>query len=326
VWNTDSAGNYLSNAIGVVSGRSWALENLEAGFHQDLNGDGVVGVTSTLLDPGGATPIYQVADSYALGGTSGLLLKFSGAAVVVGQFGSWTPIGAEQTSFGYEIAWKMTGADQYTVWNTDGAGNYVSNAIGVVSGGSWALENLEAGFNQDLNGDGVVGVTSTLLNAGGATPIYQVADSYALGSASGPLLKSAGAPVVAGGQGAWTPIGAAATATGFEVAWKAGSADQYTVWNTDGAGNFVSDDIGVVSGSSSVLEGFESAFHQDLNGDGTVGIPPVFTDSSAGLTLANASLLTSYAASSFVGTSVPGSPGASTIQSESQTDLTKPHT
>ena len=43
VWNTDSNGNYLSN-IGHVSGTSAALESLETSFHQDLNGDGVIGV------------------------------------------------------------------------------------------------------------------------------------------------------------------------------------------------------------------------------------------------------------------------------------------
>ena len=52
-----------------------------------------------------------------------------GAPVVAGQFGqSWTPIGAEQTASGYEVAWKMTGADQYTVWTTDNSGNYLSSA------------------------------------------------------------------------------------------------------------------------------------------------------------------------------------------------------
>ena len=63
------------------------------------------------------------------------------------------PIGAEQTASGYEVAWKVTGADQYQVWNTDNSGNFVSSA-GVVSGTSAALESFETSFQQDLNGDG----------------------------------------------------------------------------------------------------------------------------------------------------------------------------
>ena len=77
--------------------------------------------------------------------------------MAAGQFGSWAPIGAEQTASGYEVAWKVAGADQYTVWNTDSSGNYLSNPIGVVSGNSCALESLETSFHQDLNGDGVIG-------------------------------------------------------------------------------------------------------------------------------------------------------------------------
>ena len=64
------------------------------------------------------------------------------------------------TATGYEVAWKVTGADQYTVWNTDSSGNYISNAIGVVSGSSTALESLETSFQQDLNGDGTIGLVT----------------------------------------------------------------------------------------------------------------------------------------------------------------------
>ena len=58
----------------------------------------------------------------------------------VGEF-AWAPIGAEQTASGYEVAWKIAGADQYTVWNTDSSGNVTYGVIGAVSGTSTALEN-----------------------------------------------------------------------------------------------------------------------------------------------------------------------------------------
>ena len=72
----------------------------------------------------------------------------------------WTPIGAEQTASGYEVAWKVAGADQYTVWNTDSSGNYSRTSPVAVSGTSRALESLETSFHQDLNGDGVIGQTT----------------------------------------------------------------------------------------------------------------------------------------------------------------------
>ena len=53
----------------------------------------------------------------------------------------------------------VTGTDLYTVWNTDSNGNVVSNSTGgvVVPGSSSVLKSLEPSFQQDLNGDGIIG-------------------------------------------------------------------------------------------------------------------------------------------------------------------------
>ena len=61
------------------------------------------------------------------------------------------------------------GADQYTVWSTDSGGNYLSNIVGAVSGTSAALESLETIFHQDLNGDGVIGVPTVVIETYGST-------------------------------------------------------------------------------------------------------------------------------------------------------------
>ncbi len=67
------------------------------------------------------------------------------------------------------------GANHYGVWNTDASGNFVSGPISNVSGTSAALESIEAGFNDDLNGDGIIGVplpsnTSVIEASGTAEP------------------------------------------------------------------------------------------------------------------------------------------------------------
>ena len=82
-----------------------------------------------------------------------------GAPVVAGEFGGSVPIGAEATATGYEVAWNV-GGGQYAVWNTDSSGNFTSKALAAVPGNSLALESLEPSFQQDLNGDGVIGVPS----------------------------------------------------------------------------------------------------------------------------------------------------------------------
>ena len=82
---------------------------------------------------------------------------------------------------GYDVAWKDPVRGLYTVWSTDSNGNYLSNLIGAVAGNSTALESFETIFNQDLNGDGIIGiyvapgttlqVTSPLPSAVGAATI-----------------------------------------------------------------------------------------------------------------------------------------------------------
>ena len=104
------------------------MKSFEASFQQDLNGDGTVGLTTKVIEAAGSTSLVQAGENYNLSsGGSGPTLKAYGTAVDAGQFGGWTPIGVEQTATGYQVAWKLTGQDQYTVWNTDNSGNYVSN-------------------------------------------------------------------------------------------------------------------------------------------------------------------------------------------------------
>ena len=105
---------------------------------------------------------------------------------------------------------------------------------------------------------------STSLTLAGST--FYLDDS----NGSGPSLKQGGVACVAGVLDGWTPIGVEQTAGGFEVAWKKVGADQYTMWMTDSNGNFRSNPVGVVSGSSTTLKSLEASFHQDLNGDGVI--------------------------------------------------------
>ncbi len=286
VWSTDSNGNYISNLIGAVSGTSAALESFESIFNQDLNGDGYVGLQSTLIQADansyGVVNLTKVADNYFLYNASevGPALSYHGAAVTIDEFGTWTPFGAVQTASGYDVAFEVPGADEYTVWSTDSNGNYISNLIGAVSGTSAALESFESIFHQDLNGDGTISPPAVIAadtSSYGTTSLTQVGYDYFLdgSSGSGPALTYHGAPVTVGEFAPWTPIGAVQTASGYDIALHVPGADEYTVWSADGSGNFLSNLIGAESGSSVALQSFESIFHQDLNGDGTVSPPAV---------------------------------------------------
>ena len=115
----------------------------------------------------------------------------------------------------------------------------------------------------------------TTIESSGTTTLLTDGTYYYLQVGDGPAveLSYGGSPVTVGQFGAWTFIAAQQTTTGFEVALKNGSADQYGVWDTDANGNFVSGPISNVSGTSLALESIEVSFNHDLNGDGTVGVP-----------------------------------------------------
>ncbi len=275
VWTTDSSGDWLSQSA-MLSGASPALQSLEPGFQQDLNGDGSI-PSRMVIDSSGSTALARIADAYLLhpvDGSLGPQLKYGGALVTEGLFGVWAPIGAEQTASGYQVVFQLGSADQYTVWTTDGDGNWLSQSPGV-SGSDPLVASLEPGFAQDLNGDG--GITpTTVVEAEGATSLVGIAGAYFLypdGGSSGPQLKYGGAPVTEGQFGAWEPIGAEQTATGYQVVFQLGGADQYTVWTTDDNGNWLSQSA-VLSGTSAAMVSREDSFQQDLNGDGAIGSPP----------------------------------------------------
>jgi Cellulase (glycosyl hydrolase family 5)/Tryptophan-rich Synechocystis species C-terminal domain len=288
-WAVDNNGNYVSNLTGLVSGTSYAAESLETIFGQDLNGDGTIGPTTTLIQTDGASSLTQVANEYflyAAGGTSGPSLNYGGSPVTAGEFGSIAPIGAVKTASGYDVAWKIPGSEDFTFWTTDSNGNYTSNLTGWVTGNSFALESLESIFGQDLNHDGTIGVTSSLVQTDGATSLLAIANNYYLySSGSGPELSYGGAPVTAGEFGNIAPVGAVKTATGYDIAWQVPGSESFTFWTTDANGNYTSNLTGWVTGNSFALESLESIFGQDFNADGTIGVTAslIQTDASTSL-------------------------------------------
>ena len=271
IWTTDSSGNFVSY-IPAMWGSNSVLKSAEMTFQQDLNSDGVIGNPSVVIESSGVTSLTQVGSNYYLYNSgAGPQLKYGGTAVVVGQIAGWAPIAGEQISGGYQVVWKANGADQYTLWTTDSNGSFVSY-IPAMSGSSSVLKSAETTFQQDLNGDGLIGGTSNVvIELAGSTSLTQVGNNYYLyTSGAGPQLKYGGTAVVAGQIAGWAPIAGEQISGGYQVVWKANGADLYTLWTTDSNGNFVSY-VPAMSGSSSVLKSAETTFQQDLNGDGLIG-------------------------------------------------------
>ena len=283
VWSTDSNGNYLSDLIPTVSGNSTALEALETTFHQDLNGDGTIGIPTVVIQTAGSTAQTEVGTNFFLydAGT-GPELKDGGAAVTAGQFGSSVPIGAVQDrASGYmSVAWETPGANEYTVVEHRQQRQLSLQISSPPCRGTaprWKRwrPHLPPGPQRrwhDRYSDG--GHPDR-----GSTSLTEVGNNFFLYDAgSGPELKDGGAAVTASEFGSSVPIGAVQTASGYDVAWETPGANEYTVWSTDSSGNAISRrsssppcrETAPRAGSAG-----DHTFHQDLNGDGTIGIPTV---------------------------------------------------
>jgi hypothetical protein len=282
VWNTDSNGNFTSNATGILSATSYALESLETSFGEDLNGDGTTGPTTTKIGTNGV--LIQIANQYELTGGTAPFLMLNGSPVTTTTFTTtgWTPVGAVQTATGYEVAFG-DGKGDFVVWNTDSNGNFIGNATPVVLANSPTIEGVEANFGETFKGAGTKATATTLatntittlaeLEPGG---VSQNGDAYELNpvSGTGPLLELNGGVVTKGQFGAagWTPVGALQTGNGYEVAFSNGKG-QFVVWNTDANGNFTGNATPVVSANTPTIEGVETAFGETFAGAGTKATP-----------------------------------------------------
>ncbi len=292
IWTLDSSGNYISS---LFLGSATGVASYETSFNDDLNGDGTIGVPGTSPSPPPSLTVIESSGSMSLltdgtnyylqaNGGQAVELSYGGASVTAGEFAQYgydAPIAAAQTASGYEVAWKTTSGDQYQIWTLDSSGNYISSLF---LGSATGVASYETSFNDDLNGDGTIGVPGTspspppsltVIESSGSMSLLTDGTNYYLQANGGQAveLSYGGASVTAGEfaqYGYDAPIAAAQTASGYEVAWKTTSGDQYQIWTLDSSGNYISS---LFLGSATGVASYETSFNDDLNGDGTIGVP-----------------------------------------------------
>ena len=183
---------------------------------------------------------------------------------------AYAPVGVEQTASGYEVALKNAGADLFSIWNTDSNGNFLSYAVysGKQRGAGIAGDQFPPGSERRRRDRRFLDDDRVRSDRPAWSRSAIIIFSINYQQRDRPELKYNGAPVVAGQFAPYVPVGVEQTASGYEVALKNAGANQFSVWNTDSNGNFLS--YTVYSGTSAALESLETSFHQDLNGDGVV--------------------------------------------------------
>lgn len=151
--------------------------------------------------------------------------------------------------------------------------------------GTDTVTNVENLLFTDGNVASFALTSSSVVEAQGATELVKVGSNYYLNPITGgvgPSLKSGGVAYIEGHHGAWVPIGAEQVSDGgYDVAWK-NSAGLFSFWSTDSNGDYVSTLTADLPRYSLTVETFETTFHQDLNGDGVIGIPNLSSQAAGG--------------------------------------------
>src|SRR5947199_345119 len=93
----------------TMKGGDEALQTYETTFKQDLNGDGRIGPPPrTVIEQAGVTSLVRSGIFFFGRRRRNTCVREVSSGVcssVVGQFGAWLPIGAEQVTGGYRVAW-----------------------------------------------------------------------------------------------------------------------------------------------------------------------------------------------------------------------------
>ena len=312
-WNT-----YTISSSGVLdwSNSTWGgIGKYESNFNQDLNDDGGIGLTAALQDVttdiSGArlkrdseqglyidvnndgSNIIAIVDQW--GGTPRFDYSNSWTDSYYGTTGSWAQesIAVEEQDDGtFRLAVKSTDTFNGTAttnWNT-----YTISSSGVLdwSNSTWGgITKHEEKFNQDLNGDSTIGLSSTSLTASS-------------GDTTGAILKKDSEnglyiDVTGDGQTLLNIVDNYGNSPYFDNSenWYDGSYSQESIaveQQSDGTfklavkntntyndttethwGVYTVDSSGILDWSNSSWGGItkhEADFNQDLNGDGAVGI------------------------------------------------------
>ena len=168
----------------------------------------------TVIELSGTTSLLTDGTHYFFqpNGGAAVELSYGGSPIVAGEFGAWTPIAAQQTATGYEVALEEVGADLY-----GRVGHRQQRQLRLGSpeqriGDERGAEVVETSFNFDLNGDGVIGPPPpTVIESNGSMSLFDGWDQLFSRAERGTAvtLSYNGAPVTVGQFGGWTPIAAA---------------------------------------------------------------------------------------------------------------------
>ncbi|MFY7885493.1 MAG: hypothetical protein ACOVOV_11700 [Dolichospermum sp.] len=276
LWTLDSNWNWQSST------GWWGLNSSEAftqetNFQQDFNGDGIIGSPYTPIETFGNTKLVQDTTNKLytqIGNNNPIAIKNGGTQITTNIYPGWQTLAAETVNGVNQVLWKYNDGNYLHLWSLDSNWNWQSST------GWWGLNSSEAftqetNFQQDFNGDGIIGSPYTPIEAFGNTKLVQDTTNKLytqIGNNNPTAIKIGATQITTNIYPGWQTL-AAETVNGVnQILWKYNDTNHLHLWSLDNNWNWQSS-TGWWGLNSSEAFTQETNFQQDFNADGIIGSP-----------------------------------------------------
>ncbi|WP_287722062.1 ELWxxDGT repeat protein, partial [Microcystis sp. M049S1] len=234
-------------------------------------------ISVTPIETFGNTKLVQDTTNklYAqIGNNNPIAINISGTQITTNIYPGWQTLAAETVNGVNQVLWKYNDGNYLHLWSLDSNWNWQSST------GWWGLNSSEAftqetNFQQDFNGDGVIGQPYTPIETFGNTKLVKDTTNklYAQIGNNNPIaINISGTQITTNIYPGWQTL-AAETVNGVnQVLWKYNDGNYLHLWSLDNNWNWQSS-TGWWGLNSSEAFTQETNFQQDFNGDNQIGNP-----------------------------------------------------
>jgi hypothetical protein len=276
LWSLDSNWNWQSSTgwWGLTSTEAFTQET---NFQQDFNADGIIGSPYTTIEAFGNTKLVQDTTNKLytqIGNNNPTAIKIGATQITTNIYPGWQTLAAETVNGVNQVLWKYNDGNYLHLWSLDSNWNWQSST------GWWGLNSSEAftqetNFQQDFNGDGIIGSPYTTIETFGNTKLVQDTTNKLytqIGNNNPTAIKIGATQVTTNIYPGWQTL-AAETVNGVnQILWKYNDSNHLHLWSLDSNWNWQSSS-GWWGLNSSEAFTQETDFQQDFNGDNQIGNP-----------------------------------------------------
>jgi hypothetical protein len=182
----------------------------------------------------------------------------------------WSAVAAAASGEGYDLYWRNLKSGEAARWQLDGSGRYQTGAF--LSASELIAE--EVGLQADLNGDAIIGPTSTTIESQGNASLLRQSDGLAAVRSHGsvdPVISPFGLGVGDASQ-EWQMLAAETVEGENQILWRNNLSNSLHVWTLNASWSWQSSSA-MINPSTAAALGLETSFQIDLNGDRLIGSP-----------------------------------------------------